>query len=255
MDILLICYNRPEYVKKVLDSLKFIKDIDNLFISVDAPKNDDFNDKILVERTIEIINEYKFANKYVSYNQVKLGCKKHVHFALKWVNDNVDNENLLFVLEDDILLNENTQKRIDLSENYKDQFFVLKFNRYFWGWISNKKTIEVLIGGLKSIVSEYDSIKNDITNLTDFKNKYNFKDVNQLILELEPFSKNIYVPWDEEYPIIMKFNNILDISCKKDEYYTDNIGVISSRDNNLEPTYNNSNNLRFYVENGNIVYY
>ena len=93
MDILLICYNRPEYVKKVLDSLKFIKDIDNLFISVDAPKNDDFNDKILVERTIQIINEYKFANKYVSYNQVKLGCKKHVHFALKWVNDNVDNEN------------------------------------------------------------------------------------------------------------------------------------------------------------------
>jgi GR25 family glycosyltransferase involved in LPS biosynthesis len=261
IDVLLICYNRSEYTKLVLGSLVHINNIDNLYISVDSPNPNDEADMELVNETINIIESFnKIENKYIKINNIKLGCKKHVKSALRWyLDENNDNYHHLLILEDDIvLIKDKTQERINLSNQYSvDDYFVLKFNKYFWGWIVNKKTIQLLLSGLDEYVKQYEEIKNDIIGLNEYKNTYNhmFNNIHDVILSLEPISKNIYVPWDEEFPIIMGFNKILDIKCNNNEYYVDNIGVKSSRDNTLEPTYNNSNNLRFYIENGKIIYY
>lgn len=261
VNILLICYNRPEYTQKVLESLSNIDKIDNLFISIDSSNPNDESDIELVNQTINIIESFNnndlYNNKHIKINNVKLGCKKHVKSALKWyLDENIDHNHLLILEDDIVLIKDKTQERINLSNQYSvDDYFVLKFNKYFWGWITNKKTIELLLSGLEKYVKKYEEIKNDINLLNIYKNENNhmFNNIHDVILKLEPISKNIYVPWDEEFPIIIDFNKILDI--KADYNYVDNIGIKSSRDNTLEPTYNNSNNLRFYIENGKIIYY
>jgi hypothetical protein len=70
---------------------------------------------------------------------------------------------------------------------------------------------------------------------------------------IEPIKSGTYLPWDEEFDLIMKLKKIEEV--KNDIKYVDNIGQNSSRDMNKESNYYGSTDLRYYVKNGQLVYY
>lgn len=92
--ILIIAYNRPESLKRLLDSIAFAKFTDkniDLIISIDGSNN------IEVKNVAEVF-EWKYGNKAVIIQTKRLGLKKHVQFAC----DNAAMKGAFIVLEDDL---------------------------------------------------------------------------------------------------------------------------------------------------------
>lgn len=257
INILIIVYNRPNYLIEVLDSLKYCKNIKNLFISIDKEKDIE-SDKLLVDEVIKISNDFIIdTNKEINILKEKRGCKGHVIYALDWVSSKLGNEEILLVLEDDVLLLPNTIDRIeDIINKNNFEYYVIKLNQYFWGWVTNVKTIKELTGGYENIINEFKECDYHYKKLNIFKDKYGFKNINEVTSYIEPFLQSLYVPWDESFPVIMRCKKIFEY--KDNNIYTKNIGDNSSRDPFLEPIllYGTLNNpISFYVENGKPIYY
>ena len=98
--ILIIAFNRPKYLDNLIKTLRFFSP-ERVFIAVDGPRKDNFNDMGLCEEVIKIINtkinwKCKIEKKFEKKN---LGTKKAVYDAISWFFDNVK---MGIILEDDI---------------------------------------------------------------------------------------------------------------------------------------------------------
>jgi GR25 family glycosyltransferase involved in LPS biosynthesis len=251
---LIIAYNRPQYLSTVLNALHLVQPSE-VFISFDAP-NTSLNDYELVTQGITLAQYYFHHNKFINIEEKKLGCKGHVLKALKWVVDN-SQQDFILILEDDIVLTDIAGTRIQsFIDNYEpEKPSILKLNDYFWGWVCHKDVIKSIMSGIEAFIEEYTSCNYNPKDLYQFKNKYApmFKDVNNVVIMLEPIKVGTYLPWDEEYDLIMKFKGIKEV--KDSIKYVDNIGHSSSRDMSIESDYYGSGALRFYVENGKPIYF
>lgn len=98
--ILLIAFNRPELVSKVIDSLRLIKPA-KIYVACDGPNEKKLNkEKVRLTREIIISNidwETKLQKKFSNSNK---GCKYAVSSSIDWF---FDNEEEGIILEDDCL--------------------------------------------------------------------------------------------------------------------------------------------------------
>jgi hypothetical protein len=139
--VLIIAYKRPEYLSRVLESLKHIE-IDELLISYDCPSD---IDRHLVYDSISMGFNYSFDKKIINTeNNKTLGCKGHVLKALNWAIKVATNDFIL-ILEDDILVTEKTADRVNNYVNTYDRNkpSILKLNDYFWGWVAHRDIINM----------------------------------------------------------------------------------------------------------------
>ena len=100
--VLILGYNRPKHIKKLISSLKKIKP-KNIFISLDGPKKNEI-DRIkchVVKNEIEKINWNCEIKK--KYNLNNLGCRESVYKGINWF---FKHNNFGIVLEDDCIPND-----------------------------------------------------------------------------------------------------------------------------------------------------
>ena len=98
--ILIVAYNRPDALLRVLQAVKRIYP-SKLYFAVDGLREDDTNNiekNKTVKRIIDDIDWCENIRKKYRMNNV--GCKTNVSTAIDWV---FDNENELIILEDDLL--------------------------------------------------------------------------------------------------------------------------------------------------------
>ena len=65
--IVICCYNRPKHLKKLINSIKDIKDRKLYFIS-DGPKNEE--DNLNVNKVRNLINSLKFNKKIILFKKI-----------------------------------------------------------------------------------------------------------------------------------------------------------------------------------------
>lgn len=97
--ILLVCFNRPDLLKIVMESLRELQP-NRLFVHFDGPRNN--SDKIAIEAGTELLN---LVDWNVDLSIVKqdrnLGCGLGVFSAVTWFFSNVDYG---LIIEDDVLV-------------------------------------------------------------------------------------------------------------------------------------------------------
>jgi len=152
--VLILGYNRPKHIKKLITSLKKIKP-KNIFISLDGPKKNE-TDRIkchVVKNEIEKINWSCEIKK--KYNLNNLGCRESVYKGINWF---FKHNNFGIVLEDDCIPNisfftfcekinnkyKNNKKIFTISgtnffnKKISNDYFFSKYN-HCWGWGSWKR--------------------------------------------------------------------------------------------------------------------
>jgi len=151
--ILLIVYNRPEIVQKLLKALNKIKPID-VFVFCDGPKTK--ADRLLVTKTRKLFKELPWAcNVTRKFQKNNLGCQKGVSSAISWFFENVPQG---IILEDDCIPNKSFFNfTASLLKKYKndtrismisgsnlgfkncsnDSYFYSKYSMV-WGWATWK---------------------------------------------------------------------------------------------------------------------
>ena len=147
--ILVLGYNRPEHIKKLILSLRKVRP-KIIYISLDGPKNNltDKKKNESVKKEIEKIDwKCKIKKKY---NTTNLGCRESVSTGISWF---FRKNRFGIILEDDCIPNKsffifcqkidakysNNQKVFAISgsnffnRTIKNDFFFSKYN-HCWGW-------------------------------------------------------------------------------------------------------------------------
>ena len=99
--ILITAWNRPEKIRKLINSLKKTKP-QNLYFSCDGPKNENKEELEKINLTRKIINEtidWECNIKKV-FNDSNLGCRINMIRSINWVFENND---MAIILEDDCI--------------------------------------------------------------------------------------------------------------------------------------------------------
>ncbi len=175
--VLLIGYNRPDLMTRVLDSLLNLP-LSQLYISVDGPKS--LSDLEKVKSVQKVILEHRVSrNQKYRFMQQNLGCKNHVLDSLKWF--------FLFevegiVLEDDCLPDVSffnfCKSSLDVYRNVPEVLMITGTNfdlknhhpsipmfsifPHVWGWASWKDRVENYLREVENpeITSPIKAIKN-----------------------------------------------------------------------------------------------
>ena len=187
--ILLIAYNRPSCISRVIENLKNLKPT-KLYIACDGPNESIENNKnVYLTRKIikENVNwETKLRTKFNNKNQ---GCKYGVSNAISWF---FKNENEGIILEDDILPHVDffsfcevllekyrNDKRVwcitgsnHVGENIGDgSYFFSRYN-HCWGWASWRRCWDQYNVEME-LWPKYKSMQLLKTNFTD-KKEYSY---------------------------------------------------------------------------------
>jgi len=98
--ILILAYNRPDYLKKVVDFLRLL-DIDKIYFSIDGPKPGNYIDTQLVMKCREIAESAKsWCEVEVLAIVENLGCYVGVTTGINWFFKHEDSG---IILEDDLV--------------------------------------------------------------------------------------------------------------------------------------------------------
>lgn len=98
--VLFLIYNRPEYTKKVFDSIKKTKP-KKLFIHADGPKKDDPKDLDLCIETRKVMSQIDWDCEVKTlFRDENLGCKLGMSGGISWFFNEVEEG---IILEDDCL--------------------------------------------------------------------------------------------------------------------------------------------------------
>jgi hypothetical protein len=98
--ILVLGYNRPDYLENLLDYLRYLK-IDKLYISIDGPKSENPEDILLVNQCREVANATKsWCDSKVLFMDVNMGCYLGVTKGIDWF---FNFEQSGIILEDDLI--------------------------------------------------------------------------------------------------------------------------------------------------------
>ena len=98
--VLLLVFNRPGKLKKILDVLRIIKP-ERLYVNCDFPRRGNDYDQEKVKECKELIEKYLWeCDLFKKYNTENKGCKRSCSEGIKWFFSNEDSG---IVLEDDCL--------------------------------------------------------------------------------------------------------------------------------------------------------
>lgn len=98
--VLLLVFNRPGKLKKLLDVLRMIKP-ERLYVNCDFPRRGNDYDQEKVKECKELIEKYLWeCDLFKKYNTENKGCKRSCSEGIKWFFSNEDSG---IVLEDDCL--------------------------------------------------------------------------------------------------------------------------------------------------------
>lgn len=151
--VLLLAYNRPKEINKVLNFLIRLK-VSKIYISVDGPKNNkkDINAHKQIKKILNFLQNKKIKINYLKKNY---GCKKAVEKGINWFFSHVE---MGIILEDDCMPNrsffifcekmlkkyKNTQVKVISGNNFlrekiniSNHCYFSKFN-HCWGWATWK---------------------------------------------------------------------------------------------------------------------
>jgi len=152
--VLILGYNRPNHINKLIDSLRKIKP-SNIFISLDGPKNISID----IEKCTNVKNEIKKIDWDCKikrkYNLNNLGCRDSVSRGINWF---FKYNKFGIILEDDCIPNKSFFafcKKVDdkfknnkniftisgsnfFNKKIKNDYFFSKYN-HCWGWATWKR--------------------------------------------------------------------------------------------------------------------
>lgn len=116
--ILIIGFNRPDNVKKVLEAVK-LANPQKLYLVVDGPRDGEPDESTRCNSVKKFFDSIDWCdNIYKKYRVRNVGCKKNVSEAITWV---FENEERLIVLEDDLVPSKSFFRFCDeMLEYYKD---------------------------------------------------------------------------------------------------------------------------------------
>lgn len=149
--ILLIGFNRPHCIRKVMRQLEIIKP-KSVYFSIDAPRKGK-NEEELVKQVVDLVKNVNWdCTCHYRFHEQNVGAEVNVSTAISWVLE--DNE-CVIVNEDDIyadysfykfiqdmLIHYKDDNRIGLvtglnlepvSDNVKDDYYISR-NGHIWGW-------------------------------------------------------------------------------------------------------------------------
>ena len=157
--VLFLIYNRPEYTKKVFESIRTAKPR-KLFIHADGPKIDKLGDVELCVEVRNIVSNIDWdCEVRTIFRENNLGCKLGMSGGISWFFENVDEG---IILEDDCLPNSSfflyCEKLLEKYRN-EDQVMMISgsnpavsvdistdyfFSHFYhiWGWATWKKAWE-----------------------------------------------------------------------------------------------------------------
>ena len=124
---LVLGYNRPDKIKKVIKKL-LVLEIQNLYFVIDGPKNSEDKIKIskIAEQIKKIPKNYKVKTLFRKKN---LGCALSVSNGITWF---FENNKFGIILEDDCLPTLNFFNFCDfISKKYRMEFVVKRLELYF----------------------------------------------------------------------------------------------------------------------------
>lgn len=99
--VLITAYNRPEKIRRLLNSLN-PAEVSEIFFHVDGPLLGDKTDLARVLAVHSIIESFgKDASTHVNFQESNLGCRDGMHSALDWFFGEVESG---MILEDDLVL-------------------------------------------------------------------------------------------------------------------------------------------------------
>lgn len=154
--VLVIAFNRPEMLQKVVDALSVHK-LSRLYVFVDGPREGNQDDLRKIEACKKIFESIDFCQEILEiYPEKNLGCGGGPFHAITTA---FEKETRLIILEDDcvpgaafpafceeLLLRYENQEKIwmlsgnNFSEEYRDGNNSYRFSQYahFWGWATWK---------------------------------------------------------------------------------------------------------------------
>jgi hypothetical protein len=187
LPILILTYNRPEHLLKLIKKLKKIKPT-KIYISCDGPKNNSDREKILkIRRIINLIDvKTKVISNFLKKNK---GIRLASQFGISWF---FKKEKMGIILEDDciptifffqymkyLLLKYKNNRKIFAISGYnhlgKTNFGEASYflSNYFlcWGWATWRRSWITSSKNLKSYIREknFKTLKNKFENIVEFR--------------------------------------------------------------------------------------
>ena len=252
--VLLILFNRPNYVEELLNSLDFTK-ISRLYVWIDGPRTNNFIDfeaqKLILNRLKELAN----CDLIIRHSKVNLGCKKSVSSAIFWF---FDLEECGIVFEDDVIpcsgaidyfidaLNFfKDDKNVALISGYnpityrtQDSFIFSKFP-FIWGWASWSDRVLDFDVNAKYLLSEIDTVVDSWFSFTNDDVKIAWKKVvNESIsgeLDTWDYLFGYYFFSKEMFSIIPPYSIVRNIGFDTDATHTASVRPFYVRFNSLRP--------------------
>lgn len=205
--ILLVIFNRPEKVQRLIEVLKKIRP-SRLFISADGPRSTHPEDKDLCESAKKISTSVDWDCEIkTNFHKENMGCAPHVSSAITWFFDNV-NEGI--IVEDDCIPHPDffqfTKMLLEKYSNDEDIMMISgnNFQRgnifgdgdyYFshyasaWGWATWKRAWQHYKDNLTSISQSEMAEKMQRMNFSPAEKKYWLK-------YFDNIQKGKYPCWD-----------------------------------------------------------
>jgi len=233
--ILLIGFNRPQYIRKIINRLSEIKP-QKLYVSIDGARNNKPEDNILIEKVKCIVQNINWAcETHYLFHDNNVGAEINVSNAIAWV---LKYEEYVIVNEDDILapysfyrfmqdmlIKYKDDERIamvsgnNFTENYKMKQGDYCFAKYghIHGWATWKRIWEKynLDEEIKEEYLSIDFLRENSAN-------EEIADYSQKTLQLITVNK-AYQTWDYMFSYFRIKNNLLSIIPQK--HLTCNIGI------------------------------
>lgn len=278
--VLLLLYNRPNYTKKLIKNLSFIKP-KKIFVSIDGPIND--SDKLKIRSVRNVVKKkitWKSKIKF-KINKKNLGCRKAVSEAISWFFDQVK---FGIILEDDILpsnfffdfcskllIKYSKNKKISMitgfnpinSENLENISYFASNNFPIWGWATwqdrwkkynpniNKKNIKALYKNQKKEIGFLQAFFNYNKFISNKYHWYDTWDIQWVFLCMKLKSycitpqTNLVFNQDDKYFKLKKvwFNKKYKLK------HTKNIVINSEYDEQLFKKFNKNHITRITIKN------
>lgn len=158
--VLVIAFNRPERVKKVLDAIGNYQP-SRLYLACDGPRSGIKGEDLLVAQTkkVMLLSINWDCDIYTLFRDKNLGCKNNVYNAISWF---FENEEYGVIIEDDVVVSTDfftlceellpryvyTEKVMEISaENYSGRqdvrnTYVYSQCFHIWGWATWRRAWE-----------------------------------------------------------------------------------------------------------------
>ena len=223
--ILLIGFNRPENIKRLLNILKKTR-VSRLYISIDGPRKNNNLDQNLIDKHRILIKNINWpCSVKALFNKKNLGCGKAVKNAIDWffrfekqgiiLEDDLIPSNSFFFYCEELLNRYSKDDRIGMISGnnltnfqFKKKSYLFSKHATTWGWASWRrawKNYEFYLNWNKSIENKNIIRNGFVTN--------NFK--SYLYSRIDYLVNRLVDTWDYQWSFTLYSQNQLCIIPKK----------------------------------------